>query len=344
MTNREKAPFDNELAIWQGSIDDYVTGLAWSHDGQYVYVLGAEGSLHMLESATGKLLHQINAHPNGGNALAVSPTDYRVVTTGKDGAIRLYHGQTGELLREREGGALWVEHAAWSINGSYFATTAGRLLRVWTAAGELVWEYGEFASTLSALYWRTDEEFAVACYGSISLCKVRQVSPFDTLVWKTPMISLTWRPDGNYLLAGTQDARVQVWELPYVPGAELEMSGYSSKVKCLSWHRSGEWIATNCGGEIVLWNMQGNGPEGQKPNVLRGHVGKITQLSFQRRGDLLISCDAAGLILIRHPKNAAIRVEGASQAPVCEVVWSPDDEYVLFGTENGEITVWETPF
>jgi WD40 repeat protein len=340
----QKARLENELSLWQLSIDDYVAGLQWSSDNRLIYAASAAGTLYILERESGNIRWKERIHPEGINTLASSPTQPVVLTAGKDGKVQMRDGSDGKLIQTLEAGSLWVEHLAWSQDGKHFASAAGKTLNVWTAAGELLFSWKEFASTISALYWRNEEELAVACYGTILLFTIQQPSPRQVLFWKTPMVSLTWSRNGRFLLAGTQDARIQVWQLPYVPGSELEMNGYTSKVKELSWHNSGEWLATNCGAEIVLWNMAGKGPEGQRPLVLKGHVGKITRLAFQHTGDLLVSADVAGLILIRHPKNTQIRIEGFSESPVCGLEWSPDDEYILFGSEKGEIMLWETPF
>ncbi len=343
----DKTRFDNELTVWETQIDDYVAGAAWSFDGQFVYAASSAGQFYVYEAQSGKSVFSERTHPDGINGIAASPTTHQVAIAGKDGKIQLRHGETGQRIQTLEGGALWVEHIAWSADGQHLATAAGKTLRIWTTGGELAFEYTEFSSTLSALLWRDASHLAVACYGIISLFDVRKAgvfAPYEILFWKTPMISLSWRTDGAYLLAGTQDARIQVWRFPFTPGSELEMSGYSGKVKELSWHAGQLQVATNCGSEVVIWDTSGTGPEGQKPTVLRGHVSKITKLAFQHQGDLIISCDSVGLVLIRHPKNPNIRVEGVSESPVCQLAWSPDDEYVLLGTENGEIMLWETPF
>ncbi|MCU0355610.1 MAG: PQQ-binding-like beta-propeller repeat protein [Cytophagales bacterium] len=344
----DKTRFENELAVWETQTDDYVAGAGWSFDSRLVYAASSAGHFYMYEAASGKPVFSEQVSTEGINTIAVSPVAHQIAIAGKDGKIQLRHGETGQLTKTLEGGALWVEHVAWSADGQHLATAAGKTLRLWTTGGELAFEYKEFSSTISALFWRDGSHLAVACYGTIALFDVRRkaevFAPHEILFWKTPMISLSWRTDGAYLLAGTQDARIQVWRFPFTPGSELEMSGYSGKVKELSWHAGQLQVATNCGSEIVIWDTSGKGPEGQKPTVLRGHVAKITKLAFQHRGDLIISCDAVGLVLIRHPKNPNIRVEGVSESPVCQLAWSPDDEYVLLGTEKGEIMLWETPF
>lgn len=340
-----KTRFENELSVWETRIDDYVAAAAWSFDGAYICAASSAGWLYIYEADTGQKLFARQTHPEGINAMAASPTAHRVVTAGKDAKIHLCDGISGELLKELDGGAPWVEHATWATDGQHFATAAGKMLSVWTADGELLFSHRDFASTISAIYWRDGRHLAVACYGTIALFDIGGVfAPYEILFWKTPMISLSWRKDGAYLLAGTQDARIQVWKLPYTPESELEMSGYVGKVKELSWHHGNNSVATNCGSEVIIWDTSDAGPQGRAPVVLRGHVGKITQLAYQRCGDLLVSCDVVGLILIRHPQNPSFRIEGVSESPVCAAAWSPDDDRLLFGTEAGEIMVWDAPF
>ncbi len=334
----------HDLALWDGLIDDYVSGAAWSPDGRTVYVASAAGWLYGFNSDTGIEHFRTQAHPAGLNALSVSPADGRILTAGKDGRARLWHPRTGALLTELAAGAIWVEHAAFSPNGGYFLTGAGKTLILWRADGREYRRYTDFESTISAIYWRDANQYAVACYGAIQLFQVGSETPFERLIWKTPMISLTWGVDGHYILAGTQDARIQVWKSPFVPGEELEMNGYQAKVKELSWCVGRQWLATNCGQQVVIWDMAGKGPENQQPIVLGNHAGKVSKLAFQHREEVLASGDSTGLVLMRHPNYPTLALEAQADAGITQLVWSPDDERLLVGTENGQVVVWQSSF
>lgn len=344
--NREKPlSLDNDLVIWKIQLDDYIAGLGWCFDDKRMYAASSAGKFYILNGEDGRILYEDHAHEEGLDSMAASPREAKVITAGKDGKIRMRNGLTGETLKVLEGGDGWVDHLAWSGNGKHFATASGKTLKIWTSGGDLLYAYNGHESFISALYWQADHlAFATACYGAIRLFNIKHPEPYQTLFWKTPMVSLTWSHDGKFLLAGTQDSRIQVWQLPYIQESEMEMQGYSSKVKELSWHVSGGYVATNCGAEIVIWDMRGEGPKGSRPTVMQGHVGKLTKVKFQRVGDLIASTDQAGLILIRHPNNKDISVKGASETTVCQMEWSYDDENLLFGTETGEVMLWETPF
>ena len=43
------------------------------------------------------------------------------------------------------------------------------------------------------------------------------------------------------------------------------MSGYSTKVRELSWHANSRFLATGGGPAVVVWDFSGKGPAGSKP-------------------------------------------------------------------------------
>jgi len=332
---------DNDQALWNGLIDDYVAGAGWSPDGRRAYVASVSGWLYGFSGTFGTEIFRVQAHPDGLNTLAVSPLDGQLLTAGKDGLAKLWQPDTGVLLAELPAGADWVEHAAFSPDGQHILTAAGKTLILWRNDGSELIRYTDFESTISAIHWRDADHFAVACYGAIRLFQVGSKRPFERFTWKTPMISLLWSPDGRYVLAGTQDARIQVWKTPFIPGNELEMSGYPNKVKELSWCVPKQWVATNSGKQIMIWDMAGKGPEGQRPMSLPGHIDKITRLAFQHTGEWLASGDTMGLVIVRHTREPSYLIEDAIGSPIAQLAWSADGQRLLIGTESGQVLVWQ---
>ncbi len=331
-----------QLALWRGQADDYVVGLGWSPGGEVLHVLSSAGTLHLLEAATGEVRLAEKAHPAGALCLSSSPAAAVVATGGMDGHLQLRDGLSGRLLATHRLGTAWVELVQWSPDGLYLAVSAGKCLRIYNLAGEELGRYCDHESTVSALSWRSDSQaLATGCYSAVRLFElVRPQEPYETLLWKNSLISLAWSPNGRFVAAGTQDARIHFWPLPYVPQTDLEMSGYASKVKELSWDGSGTFLASNCHNEIILWDVSGDGPAGTRPRVLRGHHGKISRLAFQQEGEVLASGDDIGELLLWAPQKSAspLAVESFAKE-ISALQWSPDQSKLAVGTAAGEVAV-----
>jgi len=331
---------------WNHDAGDHLAALAWLPDGQRLAVVPAEGNIIVLDRATGAVRLTLPPHTSGNCALSIAPTAPRLVTAGHDGKVRLYDTDSGALVRELEAGPGWCEHAQFSPDGKLLATTAGKTLRVWTSAGEQVFESTAHDSTIAALAWRPDSGgVATGCYNGAQLFRARsgawEPRSYEELRWKGSIISLTWSPNGRYVAGGSQEATIQFWRLPYRVGEELFMSGYQTKIRELAWDHTSRYLASGGGEIITVWDFSGKGPRGSKPLQIEGHDDRITQLAFQQRGPLLASGGADGRVFISDLRSAKRhRRELSPPAPIAALAWSPDDQALAIGAADGSVLVW----
>jgi WD40 repeat protein len=244
-----------------------------------------------------------------------------------------------------QAGAAWVEQLVWSPDGSVLAAGAGKGVVLWRAQGGIFHKFLEHRSTVAALaWWRDGSRIAAACYGGVSVYDPGAGDLLEVLPWKTSLLSLAVSPDHRWVVSGTQEMSVQIWPLPFVEGEELAMSGYAGKVRDLSWHHSGRYLATGGGEEIMVWDCGGRGPAGSTPRILEGHLGRVSALAYQSRGHVLASGGQDGLIFFWNAGKSSqalrqIRLTGA----VTALAWTPDDLKVLAGTQDGRLALASTP-
>ena len=328
-------------------VQDHVVGVGWSPDGARLAVLTGSGALYLLDARTGQPLHTIPvAHPVG--ALTLDWSAGGLATGGQDGKIRLWAGERGDALAVLDGAEgsrrTWIEQVRWSPDGRLLATITGKTLRVWNpAAGEQFMEFAAHPSTLAALCWRPDSKaIGVGFYGGAALYRLGENQPYQRIDWKGSILSLAWSPNARYVAAGTQEATVNFWKLPYRPGEELNMSGYANKIKELAWDPASRFLATGGGEEIMVWDVSGKGPRGTVPKQLRAHTKKVTLLVWQARGPLLVSGDADGNVALWQPARTVEPVcEGWLGGTISAAAWAPDERAVVFGSATGGVMVWD---
>ncbi len=325
-------------------IPDAVASVSWAPDSRLAVVAGVGGRLWILDDS-GRVVRELAGHNGGAFRALWHPKENLIASAGQDGHVRFWNPQDGQAAGEFPAGGAWVEQLDWSPAGDWLASGAGRVLTLWQPGRGVVHTHRDHRSTLSALAWRRDgARLAVACYGGAHVYDCASGQSVDVLPWKTSILSLAWSPDGRWVVGGTQDQAVQVWEQPFKPGNELAMSGYPAKVRELAWHPSSRYLATGGGETIMAWDCSGAGPSGTSPRLLEGHAARITCLAYQRSGHLLASSAEDGQVLVWNVGKSLqalrqIRLDSA----VTALAWSADDRTVLAGTHDGSLALIRTP-
>ena len=322
---------------------EHVAALAWC-GSRLLVVAPAEGDCFVVSRDGGK--RTLSAHSGGNTAVAANIHQPLVATAGHDGRARVFDSRTCSQLHELKCGDAWVEHCAWSPDGTMLATAAARYLRVWKVTeteSSLIFEYAAHQSTIAALRWRPDSRgIATACYGGVHLLRTETHERYAHLPWKGSLITLEWSPSGRFIAGGSQESTIQFWKLPYRPGEELYMDGYATKVITLAWDPTSRWLASGGGDIITVWDTSGRGPRGTTPVQIEGHTRRIARLVFQTRGPLLASGDLDGKVFISDLKTKLRHVRKMSPASAISALeWAPDDTALAIGTASGTVALWE---
>ena len=328
---------------WTATISDHVIDMAWSPDGRFIAAASVLGPVTVFEGRRRAVIHDFKGHEFGTMSIAWRPDSKVLASAGQDGKIRLWDMASGEAAHSLDGGAAWVEHLAWSGGKNpILASAAGRKLKLWNAAGNLVREYPDHQSTISGLRWKPHvRQLASIAYGGVTLWDPQQSEAVRRLEWIGSSLAIAWSPDGKHIATGDQDSTVHFWIVS--TGDDLQMSGYPTKVRELSWDAASRYLATGGGEEISVWDCSGRGPAGTKPITLSGHQDFLSVVRFQHHGKLLASGGADGRVYVwqlRGRLRSRPVHEAALAAGVTNLVWSPNDQYIAAGDESGRVNVF----
>lgn len=330
-----------KAAEWSADISDFVTSVDWGADGQWLVAAGSSGSLWRLSASTGTVEGRWTGHEGGTFRAVCSPREPRIASVGQDGYLRLWAPGVPEPVAAMRFEAAWVEQAAWSPDGSLLAAAAGRRVRILKGDGVSRQELDPLPSTVTALSWAWDGgELLTASYGRVQRWDATSGALGEPLPWKTSLISVAISPDRRWIVAGTQEQSVQLWERPYRPGEELAMSGYPGKVRHLAWHYSSRYLATDGGTEAMVWDCGGRGPAGTTPRILQGHSARIATLAYQRGGHLLATGGEDGQVLLWNAGKSSTPLHRYLFAdPITCLVWNPSGTALAIGTRTGGVAV-----
>jgi WD domain, G-beta repeat len=332
---RSKGSENRLRRVWLASVPDHIISLAWSPDGKQLAAAAVSGPIVVVDVASGKIRTTLTGHGFGTTTVTWKPTGELLASAGQDGKVRIWDTTLWQERAALDGGSAWVEQLAFHPTGALLASGAGKKVRIWDAAGEMVREYVDHPSTVADLAWR-GTQLSVATYGGVRLYDTTAPDVKVEYAWKGAPLKMAWSPNGNMLAHGNQDATVHFW-FANKPEKPLQMSGYATKIRELSWDQSSKYLA--CGGTqaVCIWDCGGSGPEGSKPRLLKGHQEPLTALAWQRRGFLIASACPAGLVNLWQPANRKEQRVGndVGLAEVTSLAWSPDDQSLAVGGADG---------
>jgi WD40 repeat protein len=297
--------------------------------GQHAaFVLGEETVL--LVAADGAE-QRVAAHAGGilsaaGNTTHVvtAGDDGRVVVTGSDGKAETL--ATDEKRR-------WIDHVAAGPDGAV-AWSAGKTVFARTGKGDL--RSLDVPSSAGGIAFAPKGfRLAIAHYNGVSLWFPNAQAKPEFLEWKGVHYAPSLSPDGKFVVTCMQEPMLHGWRI--ADGKHMRMSGYSTRVRSLSWSAAGEWLATGGSEQLILWPFQGkDGPMGKQPRLLAPHSARLAVVTCHPTQDVVAAGFADGLVLLVRIGDAAeILAKRPGEAPVTALGFSADGKLLAFGCEDG---------
>lgn len=327
--------------------DDYVVDLAWSPDSTAIAIAGGEGRV-ALASFSGDALtvRPIGEHAMGTLAVAWQPrgpasTGDRFATSGQDGALVLWSAAGVPLTRLRPGVAA-TGHLAFHPQGTRLASAAGRVVTLWSADGAQRLDLPPHTATVAAMAWdRPGRDLGVALNGGLVLHRFDTDPPTRrTLKWDGAALSIAFSPNGKAVACGMQDGSVHFWYL--ATGRDSQMRGYPARVSQTVWSHNGRYLATVAADTVVVWDFGGKGPEGTRPQQLRGHTDRIEALAFQPAGPYLVTGGRDWRVCLWLPGKIGQSLDAhLADAEISAIRWAPDNRHVAVGERQGTVTIYE---
>jgi len=339
---------------WQGRLDEYVTVMDWSPDGQWLAIASGSGEVMLLNVAQQQTIVLEPSADASIDCLGFSYDGQFLAAGGQNGQVRVWQIPTNlatdfllpKLIKVLEYSRTWVEHLAWSPTRNELAFSLGRYVQVWDMACiELLATLPFENSSVLAIAWHPNgEQLAVSGHLAVKIWS-RSDWNNDPRVQELAAtgVAIAISPNGQYIAAGNLDNTLMVWgwNSPH----PWRMTGFPSKVSQLAWanpaRSSAPVIAAASGLGLIVWRKLPTDEAGWDSRAFDLHQKKIVAIAFQPGSKLLASAAEDGKVILWHKAKVLGQMLDGADKGFSTLAWNPSGNRLAAGGAQGEWLIWK---
>lgn len=263
---------DNTMRLWQmtnkvllRTMQDHpfpVHAIEFSADGNYLVTGSTDGLIRIWNVSDGRLLSTLRGHGGYITDIDISPDSKRIASSSDDFTVRIWRFQDGRLLRIIDEGMTKINDISYSPNGIYLAWAEEiGIVRIWDAQNNTWFRKLSGTEAARSLAFSPDGEILAVGYsnGVIKLWQVQNGILIQELTGHQGSVSsLVYSPDEGWLLSGSTDGTLIIWQPTEVGQRTLvqkfTLEGHTGPVTSIAIDPSSEIIASGSeDSTIKLW-------------------------------------------------------------------------------------------
>ncbi len=249
-------------------------------------------------------------------------------------------GWSDQLVIEHD--AAFFQDVAWAPDGNLLAAS-GRdaTVRVWDAAGSLLWEMDDHDEPVFDVAWSPNGLWLASGGndGCVLISDAETGTALHRLECGAIISDLTWSPDGTGLAAACADETVRIWDVE--PARERAvLSAGDGRVGAVAWSPDGSGLASaEASGFITLWDLKTEAKIGR----FQGHTKAVYDLEWSPDGGSLASAGRDHVVRLWRPddlQSKPLDLDGHYGA-ISSIAWSGDGTRLASASYDQSVRIWD---
>jgi eukaryotic-like serine/threonine-protein kinase len=323
--------------------------LVGGFEGYRTYIMPGAASSLPLQNTSNSTLYTYTGHTDVINALAWSPDSKSIASASADNTMQVWDAQNGNNIHTYNGANGAINAVTWSSDGSelLFGGDDGNvwLLPIKSPASALSVLGKREIGRVKALAWAPSalpKYFAAGSDNDVVAIQNVKSGNSTELSYQTGTItSLSYSSDGWYLLSGSQDHTVVIWDTNTYKRAYSIYQGHTARVTSVIWLPNSVYVASaSMDSTVRIWDAS----SAATLLTYGAHTSWVNAIAVSPDGEYLASAsDDRTVHVWRVYDGNTIMIYTGHTAPVTSVAWSPDGHFIASGSADKTVQVWNAP-
>lgn len=299
-----------------------------------------DGTIHLRNKDSGKVLKTLRGHSAPVWAVAVSPDRTTIASASADNTIKLWNQYTGKLIQSWDGHTNGVFSVVFSADGRTLASVGkDKTLKLWQVDDGVELEtFKGLADEVESVVFSPDKVTLATgnSDGIIKLWNWQTGELKQTFTGHSEEItSLAISPDGKTLASGSWDKIVQLWDISAHESQQPRESQLPTFESAFIYVESPDFNLE------IKANNESRQPNSSLLRTLIDHSDPIQSLAFSPDGSKLASSDLSGTIKLWQTQSGEITGTLKEHSTLVKLAFNPQDQTLVSGSFDDTIKVWQ---
>lgn len=296
------------------------------------------------------ILLTIAGHNDIINSVALSPNGEIIASGSRDGTIKLWNIETGDLIKIIFAHGSLVNSVAFSPNGSIIASAIGHVGMYGRISGEIrLWD----AKTGNLIKTLTGNEGVVLSVAFSPNGKILASSGMDDnlMLWDTqngkPLQTLkghrgdvsavAFSLDGRFIATASTDSTIIIWNARTGKLLKILQRRYNTPLTSVVFSPNNRILISGCYDKTArVWDLTTGGLQ----NIMMGHNAPVNSVAITPDGQILATGSSDKTIKLWNILRGTNQTLEGHEEAVTSVVFSPDGSKLISASKDRTIKIW----